>query len=363
VVGEERMPVLTVTSSHRVSVLVESTAPKHKKSGDIADKDDSIQNCFEESSFLQFASRPGKATAFLPDTEDNGKQPKSGGSAIRVPAVFDAQQDRVYALQKHNTKLISYAATGASGAENEASSSIAVDLELPALSLSLLHLPRASSKSSPRCLAYGTCQDGRIFVASLTCDRDPTMLVEYFDTETQSFSKDHVGTLAHMVANDTPPTFSPSKRKRKVEPATYSGECDVVIYQLFRQTHGVLLVRQMIQVAPHVTKGNSWVAATVTAFRKGPKNVLVRLMKEETTQSSILNVSLLGLVEGNDAITVFFTDTTEQTFYTLISLRTGETMGAPILLPQNARQAGLLGPALLAVLTERSGMFRFEFHD
>jgi len=349
-VGEDRMPILTVTSSHRVAVLVENNAAKSSSNDNSTSNkvEDPIQNGFEESSFLQFASRPGKATAFLPSEDGDVK---SMGLRI-VPAAFDAERNRIYALQRNNTRLVCYAASSASGRENEASSSNAVDLEHAALSLSLLNLPRTFSKNPPRCLAYGTCQDGRIYVAALTGEKEPSIVVEYFDTETQSSAKDYVGTLAHLVAVSTDDKTG-SKIKRKPETSSSSGECELIIHQAFQQSNGVLLLRQRIHVAALILKGSNWVSSIASGFREGPHQFAVDLSK----RASVSNVSIFGMVEENDAIAMYFSNSEGQSFCTSVSLRTGGTIGAPFLLPQDTQQAGLVGPALIAVLTKACGMF------
>ena len=341
VVEEDRLPVLTISSAHRVAVLVENKIAVEHINGEVAEK-----NGFEESSLFELTSRPGKLTAFIP--ESSGKDNKKP-SGLPIPAVFDAQRNRIYALQKNNAKLMCYDTTKLSGTDIDIS--LSVDLDTPALSLSLLHLPRSSSKSLSRCIAYGTCQDARIFVASLTTDKKPSLIVEYFKTKLQLSRGpvDHVGTLAFFESLSD----GAQQSKRKLESDVSSDECDFVVYQIVQQAKGVLIVHRKIRIDPYVTKGGTWASILASGFEDVSPGKVVSL----TEEGCVSDMKTLGFVEELGAIAISYTTRDERSFYTSIVLRTGTAIGSPILLPCGTRQVGLIGPSLLAVLTTSDGTF------
>jgi hypothetical protein len=380
---EDRMPVLTVTSPHRIAVMVE---------GD-ANGDNFSSTGLEESTIVQFASRPSKATAFLPIDdcfERNGKHIVKAHLPC-IPAVFDAQQSRVYALQSNNTKVVSYSAASSAGEmEPDASSSISVHLDHAASSLALLHLPRSANCSTPRCVVYGTCQDGRLFAACVSCgaDKKEQLLVEYLGSTTATrrssladSPQEHVGTLAYLATS----TKECSGGKRKLDDSFETDSWMIMIYQLFQEERGIAMVRQKVQIAPvHGANGSPW-ATAVVAPRHQSTSFSVDLLSDHKGDGAPLSVShacALGFVEGNNAISVFYrvkntssADTpqtsngmtttiqaadVEQCFYTCISLRTGQVIGAPTLLPATTQQVGLVGPALLAVLTADRAILLFD---
>ena len=348
VVGvEDRLPVLAITGPHRVAVLVEKSTSLGQKysSQQLTDQEDASRSGFEESSFLEFTSRPGKSTALIPDSAGEHDD-KNGSSRPRIPAVFDAQRNRIYALQKQNARLICYSTT--KGAATDVDSTLTVDLDTPALSLSLVHLPRTSSKTPPRCIVYGTCQDARLFVASLTSDKEPTLVVEYFETGLKS-ARDHVGTLACLV---TLPDGHLGKRKETSDSSP--GECELVIYQIVRQTKGVLIVQQRLHIAAYVIKGGTLASFLSTGFDKFALGKEVSLTKDEC----VSKVDALGFVDDQSAVAMFFTISDGRSYFTSILLRTGTAIGFPTLLSTSSRQVGLIGPSLLAVLTSTSGMLQ-----
>lgn len=496
---EDRTPVLTVTSSHRIAVMVENdtVAGSYKNSSSTGTGISvGASKSLQESSILQFASRPSKTTAFLPLDSDsssnlNGTSTKHFGNNNShkseerhanaalplIPAVFDAQQNRVYALQKNNAKLVSYVAANASSSSesaNEAvSSCISVHLEHAASSLSLIHLPHhhhhhrggtssSNSNTAARCIVYGTCQDGRIFVACCSpsatataaeggggggnANHEEQLLVEYIDTTSRSSLVDphqqHVGTLAHLLTR-TGETQQHAGTKRKMDDPSSdeTGDCCsmIMFHQLFLEDRGIALVRQKVRVTAPVavvlpdvssTTSNdssssqlSWVTAVAGPPNQKPA-VSVNLMAPTTATTTtdtnhcnnenngapprwnISHASALGFVEGTDAISLFYRTTAaktptssvaaarsaslskpnggkavvvaaithkvvaataaavnvnEQSFYAAISLRTGRLIGAaPVALPANTQQVGLVGPALLAALTADREIVLFD---
>lgn len=378
---EDRMPVLTVTSSHRIAVMVEGDANSNNFSA----------TGLQESSILQFASRPSKTTAFLPLDESFGHNAKRNVLAPcpSIPAVFDAEHSRVYALQNNNTKLVSYASSNAVEGKLAASSSISVHLEHAVSSLSLIFLRRSADSNTPRSLVYGSCHDGRLFVACYHCgtDKKEELLVEYFDSTSDTrtslvdLPRQHVGTLAYTttLTNENP------CGKRTLNDTVETDYLMMTIYQLFREECGIAIVRQNIQIAPlYGANGSTW-ATAIASPRHEKTEISVDLISHHENKGVPFTVShacALGFLEANNAISVFYRATNtpsthasqkcngktntrkdsdvEQSFYTCISLRTGQGIGAPISLPATTKQAGLVGPAILAVLTTDNEILLFD---
>jgi hypothetical protein len=215
------------------------------------------------------------------------------------------------------------------------------------------------------------------------------LLVEYIDTTCTTVKSSlvdapnqHVGTMAYLMTSTS--EHSGVKRKLVDSPET-DNSCMmmIMIYQLFREQRGITLVRQKVQIMAPVQNGSSWALARAPS-RHQTSAVSVNLIADNTGVAlSVSHVCALGFVEGNDAITLFYrttanasahashktngkTTTTsksandEQSFYTSISLRTGRLIGVPILLPTTTKQVGLVGPALLAVLTADREILLFD---
>lgn len=119
---EELVPLLAITSSHRVSVVGRASS------------------LLQESTRWQYASRPGSATSFLDHKEKNH---------TRIGAVLDTRNQRFYALQNSNKLVCAWDA--------ESSPDEACTMELPMPAVSLSSLPQQQG------IAYGTLQDGSLF--------------------------------------------------------------------------------------------------------------------------------------------------------------------------------------------------------
>jgi hypothetical protein len=381
---EDRLPVLLVTTSHRIAVLVESDASIKELSSTASDQ-------LVESDVLQFSSRPGKSTAFLPGSKAvkrNGTSKKAANEqACPIPAVFDAIQSRVYALQDNNKRLVCFSASP--GSISDSTQTVSASLECAALDLSVFHLPRTGNIPS-RCVVYGTCQDARIFVACIV-ERDNG---HFFSIQHVGFDEppgssicdaQHIGTLAHLRTLDTTVRTSDLiVRKRSLNTETDMEWPVVVFDQLFRDDTNVVLRRQAVMAAyPAGLKESvaangdiSWVTAIADTQSRRLSSVSL-IPHNSPAHGTISRATTLGFVDGSEAASIFYTITPsmpnhsmqsngkaagkhESSFFASISLRSPRIVSGPVPLPFQTRQIGLVGPALLAVMTSENEISLFD---
>jgi hypothetical protein len=154
--------------------------------------------------------------------------------------------------------------------------------------------------------------------------------------------------LAHVLVEAS----AESGNKRKLD--QQSSTAELVVYQFFRQEHGLSLVRLKVSVSTpsHSPNQSSW----VTGSRQSAL-LSIRLVDER--ELAIAEISILGLVEDNNAVTVFYKLTDGLCFYATVSLRMGQVIGSPVALPF-VKQVGLLGTVMLAVLTDNNEVLLFD---
>jgi hypothetical protein len=155
-----------------------------------------------ESPVRQYASRPGSASSFLAGPPPRSDGTDRGGPPVAVPAELDVRNDRVYALQRNNTRLVSWEGSG--GGPDANCSPAALDP--PAVSLSSLrqHGGRWS-------LACGALQNGAVFVARVAEGEKLEMrhLAPPRDLSLPpgaAAQKQHVGTIVHVLERKEPGT-------------------------------------------------------------------------------------------------------------------------------------------------------------
>jgi hypothetical protein len=376
---EDRLPVLLVTASHRIAVLVESDVSSKELSSATASDE------LVESDVMQFSSRPSTSTAFLPGSnavKRNGTSKKTANElACPIPAVFDAIQSRVYALQDNNKRLVCFSASPESNSDS--AQTVSASLECAALDLSVLHLPRAGNIPS-RCIVYGTCQDARLFVACVV-ERDSSRFfsiqhVGFDDAPCVSIrDAQHIGTLAHIRTLDTTVRTSDLiGRKRSLNTETDTEWPVVVFDQFFRDDTNIFLRRQAVTLAnPASLKESiavngdiSWVTAIADTQPRRSSSVSLILQKNSPAQGTISSARTLGFVDGSEAASIFYTiapsmpnqsmQPNGKSFFASVSLRNPRVVSGPVPLPLHTRQIGLVGPALLAVMTSENEISLFD---
>ena len=222
----ESLPLLAITSSHRVTVIGRSM--KDKSHG--------------ESSRMQYASRPGVASNFF-YVPQNGKSLKE---SVRIPALLDAKNDRLYAFQQSNARLCSWHAYKSGGPDSD--SSLRVGLRQRALSISLLPIYRG--------VVYGTCADGCLYFARViqSENKKDSIAVEYLPSN-EFHHAQYVGTVADVVGDKRGGT---AKKRKASDP-----ELSLTLYQVFCDEHDFIVVRHDVSCgsgelllfgSTHVTK-------------------------------------------------------------------------------------------------------------
>jgi hypothetical protein len=193
VMKEERIPALVVTSPNQIGVMV--VEEENKDNNNNFTNESQISNLrshnqrIQESSILQFQSRPNHlGTSFLPTSNGNV-------SMARIPAVYDAQHQRMYAVQKNNTQLVCYYNSESYRTNDdetnmsqldEQQEQLTCEITIPSSiqSLSILYLPSSSLTEQHRLqqrtgnrktnsrvedsgcsIVYGTCKDSKLFIA------------------------------------------------------------------------------------------------------------------------------------------------------------------------------------------------------
>lgn len=388
---EDRLPVLICTSPHRISVLVENDTSDN----DTGSNQENPVPVLQESYMLQFSSRPSKGNAYLPphnvppstNVQKNGKSQSSSRDFVHaIPAVYDSMRNVVFALQEGNTKLV---CINASGSDQRVPNEVSLSLDYPACSLSILHIPRTKLNHSVRSFAYGSCIDGRFFVASLYMPMErelkATLKVEYIvSLDPLSASNDrsmakHLATCATLVTNGSM-VSSREGRSPKRKEVDSNFECDdsthVLMYQIFLHGNSIWVAKCHISVATPFNYGDSienggtsWVNCVADNNSRCSNSVSVVHLTDSTPgKTTISDVSVLGLVEGSEVVSIFYrksddhnlTEKNRLPYYASISLLTFTMIDCPVPLPDDTQQIGLVGPALLAVLTSKHDVYLFD---
>ena len=308
----ESFPLMALTSDHQITVVGQSKEPS-----------------YEEYSSLKYASRPGSAGSFF--APPNGKS----GANQRIPAIFDAKNDRVYAFQHGNTRLCCWNSLLSSGPDEKGS--LKVELSHPALSLALLPMHKG--------VVYGTCTDGSIFVARVVGDskNGESISVEYIPTK-QPTGSVHIGTLAELSHGQTTAALG---RKRKA--SDIDTNSIVTFYQVFCIGESVKFFRR---------------EAACERFSRDGRLVIEESLSYQATSIDLGNptdqenqkidsVELLITSSGSTPkAALFYTYVDGMKYCALLSLASGDLSHYPILLPTATKQCGLVTGTLLAVGTK-----------
>jgi hypothetical protein len=359
---EDLLPALVLTSEHRITMI-----GKKGPSSQGAD--------WQESGLFQHASRPGKATSFIqPDLESSKSQnvrnpvcfnvnfPTIHKSILtfclpsiqcleqtaRIPAVFDAKHEEGYVLQNGNSRLLCWPAAE-NGSETPASK-----LTKPAVSLSLLTL------SGGKSIVFGTLQDRSLYLGRRDQQvENGTFAMQYVAPCDGDDDVQHVGTVSRVSTEESGAKVG-SKRN-----AADSDHDRATIYQLFVGKHTVSLVRHEIDACVDgedvVNTLGSSESATISLIPPGDRE-----------STSIDSASMLEFFDDNGTVTILYSlkehangktngySTQPKQCYATVSLEFGELTGTPVEVASSTRQAGLVGPSIMAVWTSDDELFLYD---
>ncbi len=316
------LPFLTITAEHNITVLGKNLTDAEGSSP------------YREFSSLRYNSRPGDAGSFFTKPK-NGKV--SPNDLPCVPAILDTKNDRVYALQQGNSRLICWNSWKSSGPDEK--SALKIHLNNPALSMKLLPMNKG--------IIYGTCQNGAIYVARVIGER---IDVEYLDAK-QPKGTVHIGTFAEIQVDQV----KTSGRKRKMSDA--DGNSSVNLYQVFSNGTSIKILRNNVSLSAsnsdELIKTGSLVqnTASVDLLDSGGPYTLNRadlLVSSSGSAPKISVVYTVAKTENGKGKKGENQDSSCGTFCVAISLVSGEISNSPVRLPSQANQFGLVTETVLA---------------
>jgi hypothetical protein len=266
----------------------------------------------------------------------------------RIPAVFDAKHEEGYVLQNGNSRLLCWP-----GAEN-GSETPASKLTMPAVSLSLLTL------SSGKSIVFGTLQDRSLYLGRRDQQVEKgTFAMQYVAPRDGDDDVQHVGTVARAITEESEAKVG-SKRN-----AADSDHDRTTIYQLFVGKHDVSLVRHEIDASVDgedvVNMMGPSESATISLIPPGDRE-----------STSIDNATMLEFFDDNGTVTIRYSlkkhangktnghSTEPKQCYATVSLEFGELTGTPVEIASSTRQAGLVGPSIMAVWTSDDELFLYD---
>lgn len=327
----DSMPFMAITADHEITVIGRSK-----------------ESSYDEYTSLKYSSRPGSTGSFSPSPQ-NGK---SGGQKPRIPAIFDAKNDRVYAFQHGNTRLCSWSTMTANGPDEKGS--MKVELSYPALSMALLPMHKG--------VIYGTCENGSIFVARVVDDsgNGEILAVEYLKSN-QDDGSYHVGTLAELPHGQN----AVPGRKRKMSDA--DGHVPVIFYQTFCNGESIQLVSNKVNCERYAKNGRLVMEESLSqqsaSIDLTQSNISGTKQGKQKVEAAKLVISTPGT---SPKAALFYTlldcpshsngNANKQgtKYCALLSLDSSEISHHPVSLPTEMEQCGLVTETLLAVGTNRS---------
>jgi hypothetical protein len=312
----ESQPILLISSDHQISTI--------GRSKDLS---------YDEFSSLRYSSRPGNVSSFAPASSG-----KNSDELPRIPAILDAKNEQVYALQHGNSRLCCWNALKANGPDEK--HAVRVDLAKPAVSMALLPMHKG--------VVYGSCTDGTIFIARLERANDDTeeLSVEYLPNKLKDTSH-HAGTFAEL-----PQGYAQGAgRKRKMSDA--DGHTSVSVYQVFHDKKSLHLVRHEVQFERFASGGKMIVDGTLNQ-----QMVQIKLVSEsdQFLESAKLLVSTSG--SGSKTAVTYRvkkskSDTSPEFCSALLSLASGDLTHSGVTLPRGTKQCGMISETLLVVTAEQ----------
>jgi hypothetical protein len=251
-------------------------------------------------------------------------------------------------LENGNSRLLCWPASE-NGSETPSSK-----LTKPAVSLSLLTL------SSGKSIVFGTLQDRSLYLGRRDQQvENGTFAMQYVAPCAGDDKVQHVGTVARVSTEESGAKVG-SKRN-----AANSDHDRATIYQLFVGKHDVSLVRHEIDASVDgedvVNMLGPSESATISLIPPGDRE-----------STSIDNATMLEFFDDNGTVTILYSlkehangktnghSTEPKQCYATVSLEFGELKGTPVEVAPSTRQAGLVGPSIMAVWTSDDELFLYD---
>lgn len=300
-------PIVAVTASHRISIVGRGASQE-----------------LDECSQWQFRSHPGRTTSFVQE---------SGSKMARIPAIMDARNDCMFALQNENKTLAFWNVNASSGPDDVDAPAIKVKLVKPAVSLSTLVFQKG--------VAFGTCEGGSLFVTKR--NEHGSLEVEYYSEPVHEQSKDahHVFTSVQAASGHTKARAG-QKRKASHE------QGDFVFYQVFSKANRVFTYKRQVNLKnKDCLNDGANVQVSIVDLRSEDMNgSIVDPVSLSCSQVDDWTIAIVFAVEGGENEG----KAEERHFYCApIDLETGQLRRPPFPLANFARDAGAVTPSLLAV--------------
>ena len=328
---EYLVPSVVLTGEHRISVVGNGV------------RDGSLR----ESEFLQYSSRPGRASSFLVCENES--------YLGDIPAIYDAKHETVYAFQKGNMKLMCWPAE--SGPDQ--SKSIALQ-DSPAVDLALNRHP-----TTGKVLLYGSCQNGKVFLVETATDS--SLHLQYVESkkEDASFGTGHVvSTFVRRLGKESLHTAAVGI-KRNIHSTTADSEGRLMVYQVAVESE-----KNGITFFSHdITLGQT-TSGRIQPSIHGSKVVsssLIPLTTSESSRPTLDGLRVAGICEKINAVVLSYEvsmlhqgkengerSVHQQHFVSLLSIDSGILMSPPTELPLDSMHVGLVGSKVLAVGTKDS---------
>lgn len=314
---DDVIPIAVVTTAHGIGVV--GKAPTQNQQEDT----------FRESSRMQYLSRPGKQSSFLPE----GKKV----SLPHVPAVIDGKSELVYALQSQNSVLVCWN-TGGDGPDDNSAIAARLSLPSPAMSMNIFY----KSKGMP----YGTLSGGRVFVGVW---KGTSLELHTFDSP-QPDDAHHVCTIMTQIAKSSDQFTTGNKRKI----ADLTDEKFLVV-QVFADSRGFSVVKNHVSLDPDGAlklNGSETTISRTPVVSKDPANVSIdptctlHAQNETSVAIAYQEVTVMTVINGKKKEK----EEREQKLCHL-SLANGQISGEPYAIAASIRQLGFVGDNLLAAAT------------
>ena len=302
---QQQEPVVAVTASHRISIVGRASQE------------------LDECSQWQFRSHPGRTTSFVQE---------QGSVSSRIPAIMDARNDCMYALQNENKTLACWNVNASSGPDDVDAPAIKVKLAKPAVSLSTLVFQKG--------VAFGTCADGSLFVTKRK--EDGSLQVEYSEpVHEQSKDAHHVFTSVQAASGHAKARVG-QKRKASHE------QGDFVFYQVFAKANAVFIYKRQVNLTNKdcLNDGTNVQVSVVDVLSEGMTGMIVDPASFSSSQVDDSTIAIVfAVARGENG-----SKSEERHYYCApIDIESGLLRRPPFRLANFTRHAGAVTPLLLAV--------------
>ena len=339
--------LFALTSPHRVAIMVEKNNSKGFSPGAPPSEALDAACYMHESPKLQYTSRPGEATSFLVNSShscvsENGSsstptEKEKAKPIAHVPVVFDAKNDRLFALQAGNTRLVFWDAD-AEGPDSVDASLGAFNLCERAISLSLL----------PNGLILGSCESGRLFYASVT--NKTNLKVTFLENKKKRKDLDNLGMVFCVAADEETETLSstltPQKSKRKSAKEKNDHPSSFHVFQIF--TKGCQL-----KIERHELAANSSAAGTSLELQKSTDASLYLFPRGTDEKFALVkDIAILPTtIVSPETVTVSF-DSQGHQYCCTVQLQSATLVYPPFVVPCSSKRLALVSPRVLAMGTD-----------